>query len=140
MHILIGPPQLSLPQNRTVEVNVSEEVVLNCTASSSPDPVYSWLIIPDSCSSCPKYSNDSIINFTANISSKGDYICAAKNDYGTATKRVTINVLCKLTMHAYCSYIRIFTWPWLTVVNIGYVYYCKHVQCEFMQTIPRLNA
>ena len=95
----LGPPELFLPQNKTVEVNVSEEVVLNCSASSSPDPVYSWSI-PDSCSSCPKVSNESVLKFTANISSKGDYICVAENNYGTATKQITLNVICKLIMHA----------------------------------------
>ena len=95
----LGPPELSLPQNRTVEVNVSEEVVLNCSTSSSPDPVYSWTI-PGSCSSCPAVSNGSVLKFTANISSKGDYICVAENDHGTATKQITLNVICKLIMHA----------------------------------------
>ena len=91
----LGSPELFWPQNRTVEVNVSEEVALNCSASSLPDPVYTWSI-PDSCSSCPKFSNDSVMSFTADISSNGDYICMAENDYGNVTKHITISVLCKL--------------------------------------------
>jgi len=107
---LLGSPELFLPQNMTIEVNISEEVILNCSASSSPDPVYSWNI-SDSCSSCPNFSNDSIIIFTADISNSGDYICVAENDYGNTTKYITINVICKLIntysyIHKY-SYIKI---------------------------------
>ena len=84
-----------------MEVNVSEEVTLNCSASSSPDAVYSWSI-PDSSSSYPKFSNDSVITFTVDITSSRDYICTAENDYGTDTKLVAINVICKFkSTHIY---------------------------------------
>ena len=105
----LGPPQLLLPQNRTVEVNVTEEMVLNCSASSSPDPVYTWSI-PHSCSSCPDFSNNSVITFTADIFSNGNYICVAENNYGSATKHVTISVLCEIlsvcqvSLYNYYSY------------------------------------
>ena len=84
-----------MPQNRTVEVNVSEEVILNCTVSSSPDPVYSWFI-PDSCSSCPKFNNDSVLILSVDITYSGDYMCIAENEYGNVTMYNAINVLCKL--------------------------------------------
>ena len=93
--IVLGRPELLLPQNRTVEFNVSEEVKVNCSTSASPDPLYTWLI-PDSCSSCPKFNNNSILYFTVDISSSGKYICIAENDYGTDAKQITINVICKL--------------------------------------------
>ena len=85
-------------------VNVSEEVILNCSASGSPDPVYTWST-PDSCSSCPKLRNDSVVIFIADISKSGDYICVAENDYGTNTKQITINVLCKLIKEYVNSYV-----------------------------------
>ena len=78
-----------------MEVNVSKEVILNCSASSSPDPSYTWFT-PDSCSSCPKFNNDSVMICTADITTSGEYICVAENDYGIDTKQTTINVLCKL--------------------------------------------
>ena len=78
-----------------MEVYVSEEVILDCSASASPDPVYTWFT-PDSCSSCPNFWNDSVMTFTVNsISDSGDYICVAENDYGTDVKNITIKVLCK---------------------------------------------
>ena len=82
-----------------MEVNVSEEVILNCSASASPDPMYTW-ITPDPCSSCPKFNNDSVMMLTADISKSGDYICEAENVYGIDTKQITINVHCK-TLHSY---------------------------------------
>ena len=69
-------------QNQTLMVNVSEEVILNCTVSASPDPVYSWSF-PDSSSSCPNTSNDSVLIFTAeDITDSGVYTCVAENKYG----------------------------------------------------------
>ena len=78
----IGPPQLLFEQNQTVLMNVSEQVVLNCTMSSSPDPVYNWSI-PDTCSSPPYTNNDSIMIFTAHINDSGEYVCESKNKYGS---------------------------------------------------------
>ena len=80
-----------------MEVNVNEEVILNCTVSASPNPVYTWSS-PDSCSSCPDTSNDSVLIFTPeDITDSGEYTCVAENDYGTVTKQITIRVLCKYT-------------------------------------------
>ena len=93
-----GPPQLpSAEQNQTVLVNVSEQVVLNCTVSSSPDPVYNWSI-PDTCSSCPHTNNDSVIIFTADITDSGEYVCTAGNEYGRICRRFTVQVMCKYWM------------------------------------------
>ena len=83
-----------------MKVNVSKEVTLNCSASSLPHPIYTWFI-PDYCSSCPEFSNNSVITFTADIFSNGDYICVAENDYGSATKHITISVLCKILSVSY---------------------------------------
>ena len=102
MPICVGPPEFYLQQNESMEVNTNEEVILNCSASSSPPSVYTW-IIPSVCSSCQKHSNNSTVTFIANISNSGKYICEAENDYGSITKQITINVFCKfIYMHTYC--------------------------------------
>ena len=77
-----------------MEVDINEEVILNCSASSSPHSVYTW-IIPSGCSSCQKHRNNSTVTFIANISSSGGYICIAGNDYGSITKQIAVNVICK---------------------------------------------
>ena len=92
--IHLGPPELSIAQNMTVLVNVSESVVLNCTVSSSPDPMYNWSI-PDTCSSCPHINNDSVIIFTADITDSGKYVCDASNEYGSIQRRFIVHVMCK---------------------------------------------
>ena len=91
----VGPPQLLSEQNQTMLVNVSEQVVLNCTVSSSPDPVYNWSI-PDTCSSCPHTNNDSVIIFTADITDSGEYVCTAGNEYGSVFMTFDIKILCKV--------------------------------------------
>jgi len=72
--IFTGSSQLLSRQNETLIVNVSQQVILNCTASSSPDPVYNWSF-PDSCSSCPQLQHSNVLNFTADIIDSEKYIC-----------------------------------------------------------------
>jgi len=92
--LIIGPPELLFEQNQTVMVNVSEQVVLNCTVSSSPDPVYNWSI-PDNCLSCPHTNNDSAVIFTADITDSGEYVCEARNGYRSVYHNFNVKVICK---------------------------------------------
>ena len=92
--VLTGPPQLLSQQNETLIVNVSEEVTLNCSASASPDPMYSWSI-PELCSSCPQPHNNKIMTFTANLTDSGKYVCIVENQYGNVSKELFIHVNCK---------------------------------------------
>ena len=88
-----GPPESLSKKIQTVIVNVSKEVILNCTVSASPDPVYSWLF-PDSCLSCPNTSNDSVLTLTAEgITDSGMYICVAENIHGNFS--MNFIVICK---------------------------------------------
>ncbi|XP_065898900.1 immunoglobulin superfamily member 10-like [Dysidea avara] len=91
---LVWPPELPFTQNKIVLVNVSEQVVLNCTVSSSPDPVYNWSI-PDTCSSCPHTNNDSVMIFTADITDSGKYVCEAGNKYGSVYHNFDVKVISK---------------------------------------------
>ena len=82
-------------QNETVTMNIKEAVMLNCTALASPDPVYSWSF-PDSCSSCPNTSNDSVLIFTAeDITDSGEYTCVAENEYGNTSMTFDVVVVSK---------------------------------------------
>jgi len=92
--IFIGSPQLLSRQNETLIVNVSQQVILNCTASSSPDPVYNWSF-PDSCSSCPQLHHSNVLIFTADITDSEKYICVAGNEYGNVSKEFHVHVICK---------------------------------------------
>ena len=75
------------------------QVTLNCSVSSSPDPVYNWSI-PGSCSSCPQQHHSNIMLFTADLNDSGKYVCVAKNEYGNISKEVIIHVNCKFVfMH-----------------------------------------
>ena len=92
--LLSGPPIVS-KGDQAVMVSVSEEVILNCTVSASPNPVYSWSF-PDSCSSCPNTSNDSVLIFTAeNITDSGEYICVVENEYGNISMTFDVSVISK---------------------------------------------
>ena len=91
---LTGPPELPFKHNQVVTANVSEEVILNCTVSSSPDSVYSWSI-PDSCPFCQQSYNNSIMLLNPNISNSGLYICVAKNEYGNISRGFSLYINCK---------------------------------------------
>ena len=93
--IVSGSPELITEQNKEVTVSVGEEVILNCTVSASPDPVYTWSF-PDSCSSCPNTSNDSVVIFTAeDITDSGEYTCVAENQYGNLSVTFNVTVISK---------------------------------------------
>ena len=90
-----GPPESLSQPILTVILNVSEEVILNCTVSASPDPVYSWSF-PHSCSSCPNISNDSVVIFTAeDITDSGEYTCVAENNHGNLSMNFIVIVIRK---------------------------------------------
>ena len=94
-----GSPELIAEQNEEVRVIVGEEVILNCTVSTSPDPVYSWSF-PDYCSSCPNTSNDSILIFTAeDITDSGEYTCVTENQYGNLSVTFTVTVFSKYVVN-----------------------------------------
>ena len=87
-----GTPELIAEQDEEVIVSVGEEVTLNCTVSASPDPVYNWSF-PDSCSSCPNTSNNSVLIFTAeDITDSGEYTCVAENKYGNLSVTFYVTV------------------------------------------------
>ena len=101
MHVIIlmhaGPPELLSKQMKTIIVNVTENVILNCTASASPDPAYSWSF-PNSCSSCPNLSNDSVLVFTAkDTTDSGEYTCIAENIHGNLSISFIVVVIRKQT-------------------------------------------
>ena len=75
-----------------MRVNVSEEMILNCSVSSSPDPVYSWSI-PSNCSSCPHSYNHSVLSFVVDGTDGGEYICAAENKHGSISMLFNVFVV-----------------------------------------------
>ena len=93
--LVSGTPELIAEQDEEVTVSVGEEVTLNCTVSASPDPVYNWSF-PDSCSSCPNTSNNSVLVFTAeDINDSGEYTCVAENKYGNLSVTFYVTVISK---------------------------------------------
>ena len=93
--LVSGSPELIAEQNDEVTVNVGEDMILNCTVSGSPDPVYSWSF-PDSCLSCPNTSNNSVLIFTAeDITDSGEYTCVAENQHGNLSVIFHVTVTSK---------------------------------------------
>ena len=88
-------PMLVSKQKQMVTVSIGKEVILNCTVSAVPGPVYSWSF-PDSCSSCPNTSNDSVLIFTAeDVTDSGEYTCVAENEYGNVSMTFDVTVTSK---------------------------------------------
>ena len=89
-------PAGSLP-NQEVFVNVSEQVVLNCTVSGLSKTKYNWSI-PDTCSSCP-HTNEGIMRFKADNNNSGEYVCEAENKYERVLVTYTLRVTGKQNLH-----------------------------------------
>ena len=100
------PPELLIEQFQTVTVSSGQQVVLNCTVSSSPDLMYNWSI-PYTCSSCPHNNNDSVMIFTADITDNGEYVCKAKNRYGATQITFTVEVLGISFIQAACKCLKL---------------------------------
>jgi len=88
--ISAGPLALISIPNQAIGVNVSDEVILNCSVSSSSDPLYNRSI-PSNCSSCPLSYNHSTLTFNATNTNSGEYVCVAENKYGNIF--VVFNIL-----------------------------------------------
>ena len=121
MFAFLGGREFISQRNQTVVVNISEQMTLNCTVSASPVPVYSWSF-PNSCSSCPNTSNDSVLIFTIeNITDGGEYTCVAENQYGNLSLIFYVTVISKSLMDQFCNssvyFIYVFT------LYYWYVYY-----------------
>ena len=94
--IIAGSPEFPPEHaNQIMMVNVNNEMILNCTLSASPDPVYSWSF-PDSCSSCPNATNKGVLIFTAeDVNDSGEYICVVENEYGNISITFDVSVVSK---------------------------------------------
>ena len=88
MSFSAGSPQLLSQQVETIIANIGMQVTLNCSVSSSPDPVYNWSNT-GSYSSCPQQHPSNIMTFTADITDSGKYVCVAENEYGMSQKNLS---------------------------------------------------
>jgi len=72
-------------------VNVSEQVVLDCTVSGLSNPKYNWSI-PDNCSSC-SHTSEGVMRFEADDNDSGEYVCEAENKY----ERILVTFILRVT-------------------------------------------
>jgi len=80
-----------------VLVNVSEQVVLDCTVRGLSHPIYKWTI-PDTCSSCP-HNSIGVMTFTADTNDSGEYVCEAENKYERILVTFTLSITGKRNFH-----------------------------------------
>lgn len=83
------PPTFTKPENETVELSSRSKIILDCTATGNPMPVYSWHF-PHAIQQTTKNKNENQPILTPSIELPGTYNCMASNTQGTNTKYFTV--------------------------------------------------
>ncbi|XP_076608323.1 hemicentin-1 [Chaetodon auriga] len=87
--IVLYPPTFTEPANETLELPSRGKIILNCTATGNPMPVYSWHFPhPIQLTSKNQTTNQPILS--PSIQLPGTYNCTASNAQGTKTKYFTV--------------------------------------------------
>ncbi|XP_039973461.1 hemicentin-1-like [Xiphias gladius] len=87
--IVLYPPTFNKPENETVEAPDGSKIILNCTSTGNPLPVYSWHF-PESIQQMNENHNANQPILTRSFQSPGTYSCTASNTQGTSTKYFTV--------------------------------------------------
>lgn len=80
-------PTFTKPENETFELSARNKIMLNCTATGNPMPVYSWGFAHPIQQT---KKNDSQLILTPSIRLPGTYNCTASNSQGSSTKYFTV--------------------------------------------------
>ncbi|XP_010775768.1 cell adhesion molecule 3-like isoform X1 [Notothenia coriiceps] len=85
--IVLYSPTFTTPENETFELSARNKIMLNCTATGNPMPVYSWGFAHPIQQT---KKNDSQLILTPSIRLPGTYNCTASNTQGSSTKYFTV--------------------------------------------------
>ncbi|XP_063758972.1 cell adhesion molecule 3-like [Eleginops maclovinus] len=88
--IVLYSPVFAKPENETLELTAQSKIILNCTATGNPMPVYSWGFAHPM-QLTEKNPNDSQPILTPSIQLPGTYNCTVSNTQGSSTKYFTVN-------------------------------------------------
>ncbi|KAI9539402.1 hypothetical protein NQZ68_005482 [Dissostichus eleginoides] len=87
--IVLYSPTFTTPENETFELSARNTIILNCTATGNPMPVYSWGFAHP-IQQMKKNRNDSQLILTPSNRLPGTYNCTASNTQGSSTKYFTV--------------------------------------------------
>ncbi|XP_049416449.1 intercellular adhesion molecule 1-like isoform X2 [Epinephelus fuscoguttatus] len=82
-------PAFTQPENETLEISDGTKIILDCTATGNPTPVYSWHF-PHSVQRTNTKQDESQAILTPSFELPGTYSCTASNTQGTMTKYFTV--------------------------------------------------
>lgn len=83
------PPTFAKPEQEELKLSAGSKIILNCTATGNPVPVYSWHF-PHPMQLTSKNQNADQPILTPSIQLPGTYNCSASNSQGIATKYFTV--------------------------------------------------
>lgn len=86
---VLYPPTFSEPADEILERPAGSKIILNCTASGNPMPVYSWQV-PHPMQQTNKDQNMDQPILTVSVKHRGAYNCTASNTQGSKTKHFTV--------------------------------------------------
>ncbi|XP_059204640.1 vascular cell adhesion protein 1-like [Centropristis striata] len=86
--VVLYSPAFTNPENETLELSSGSKLILNCSATGNPMPVYSWGFPHEIQQTTKINENESIL--TPSIGLPGSYNCTVSNTRGTRTKYFTV--------------------------------------------------
>ncbi|XP_042360313.1 hemicentin-2-like [Plectropomus leopardus] len=86
--IVLYPPTFTKPGNETMELSSGGKIILDCTATGNPMPVYKWSLAHPIQTKTNQNENQPIL--TPSIELPGNYSCTASNTQGKSTKYFTV--------------------------------------------------
>ncbi|KAF1379667.1 hypothetical protein PFLUV_G00178400 [Perca fluviatilis] len=87
--VVLYSPTFTMPENETLELKASSKIILDCTATGNPMPVYSWHL-PNTIQQTKKNKKENQPILAPSIQLPGTYTCTASNTQGTKTKIFTV--------------------------------------------------
>ncbi|XP_034750323.1 hemicentin-1-like [Etheostoma cragini] len=85
--VVLYSPTFTEPENETMHLEAGSKIILNCTATGNPMPVYSWHF-PQPIQQTNINENEPIL--APSFELPGNYTCTASNTQGTRTKTFTV--------------------------------------------------
>ena len=77
------------------EIEEGSSVTLSCSSDANPAAKYTWFKVNTDYSSRDMNQGQQLVFDRINSSDSGKYLCEAKNELGTKTASISINVKCE---------------------------------------------
>ena len=90
-----GPKNTSVISSPSGEIEEGHSVTLSCSSDANPAANYTWFKVNTDHSSGDMIQGQQLVFGPILSSDSGQYLCKAKNEIGTTSDSISINVKCE---------------------------------------------